>query len=112
MIILSCRTLLPVEQPSWCGNQCVHFESCPHFIREVGCFPLLQVSDTTWWKHTGNRLRLYIVIIISCCSHPLIVNMYIFSQHFQVGDMVDMYEDAHSKYEAVVEHMKECVCDR
>ena len=30
----------------------------------------------------------------------------------QVDDMVDMYEDARSKYEAVLEHMKERICDR
>ena len=29
------RILLPLEQPSWCGDQCVHFESCPHFVQEV-----------------------------------------------------------------------------
>lgn len=57
------RILLPVEQTSWCGDQCVHFESCSQFIREV-------------------------------------------------DDMVDMYEDARSKYEAVLEHMKERICDR
>ena len=31
------RILLPLEQPSWCGDQCVHFESCPHFVQEVSC---------------------------------------------------------------------------
>ena len=30
----------------------------------------------------------------------------------QVDDMVDMYEDTRSKYEAVLEHMKERICDR
>ena len=29
------RILLPLKQPSWCGDQCVHFESCPHFAQEV-----------------------------------------------------------------------------
>jgi len=29
------RILLPLEQPSWCGDQCVHFESCPHFVQEL-----------------------------------------------------------------------------
>ena len=32
--------------------------------------------------------------------------------NLQVDDMVDMYEDTRSKYEAVLEHMKERICDR
>ena len=39
--------------------------------------------------------------------------LYLGKMHtIQVDDMVDMYEDARSKYEAVLEHMKERICDR
>ena len=43
--------------------------------------------------------------------HPQF-DCYRFWQNVQVDDMVDMYDDARSKYEAVLDHMKERICER
>ena len=104
------RILLPLEQPSWCGDQCVHFESCPHFVQEVSSRTIL-AGCVPGFDELGKSLDIVLVLLESFISSYFV---HLFQTHhtFQLDQMVDEFDSSASKYEEHLDEMKERICDR
>ena len=109
------RILLPLEQPSWCGDQCVHFESCPHFVQEVSSPDFYTITilagRVPGFDELGKTLDIVPVLLDNFISSYFV---FLFQTHhtFQLDQMVDEFDSSASKYEEHLDEMKERICDR